>query len=200
MRGRADGVARLRSGGARTSGQEPPQDGAAAQDREPDPESVARTIALRLLTQAPRSRSQLAEAMSRRGVDDAVAERVLDRFEEVGLVDDIAYAHALVRTRHADRGLARRALAVELRRKGIDPDTAQEALDTLDSEREERTARELVRRRWAATAGLDTDRRMRRIVGMLGRKGYSPSLALRLVREMVEHEGTPQDDVDGPWE
>jgi hypothetical protein len=59
----------------------------------------------------------------------------------------------------------------------------------VDSEQEEATARELVRRRLAATAGLPAEVRTRRVVAMLGRKGYSGGLAHRLVREMIAAEG-----------
>ena len=88
-------------------------------DREPDPHEVARTIVLRQLTMAPRSRAQLAQALARRGCDPHVADTVLNRMEEVGLVDDVAYAGMLVRSQQASRGLASRALRVELRRKGV---------------------------------------------------------------------------------
>lgn len=167
---------------------EPPETGSAAADSEPDPESVARSIALRLLTGAPRSRAQLAEAMARKDVPVAVADRVLDRFTEVGLVDDAEYARILVRSRHADRGLARRALGMELRRKGIDDELAAEALSTLDADQEEARARELARRRLAATRAYPDDVRVRRVTGMLGRKGYSGGLAHRVVRELLMEE------------
>src|SRR5690625_6108156 len=86
---------------------EPPATGAAAVDREPDAESVARTIALRMLSQAPRARAQLAEAMAKQDVPDDVATRRLDRFAEVGLVDDADCGETRVRTRRAQRWLAR---------------------------------------------------------------------------------------------
>lgn len=182
--------------GAWRGGQEPPKSGSAAQDAEPDPESVARAIALRLLTGAPRSRSELAAAMARKAVPEDVADRVLDRFTEVGLVDDAEYARMIVRTRHAERGQARRAIAVELRRRGIQDVVAQEALSEVDADDEEAAARMLVRRRLASTAGLDPQVRMRRIVAALGRKGYPPGLVLRLVREGLAADGL--DDGDGP--
>lgn len=194
MTGTALGRGRGRRAG-RTD--EPPESGAAAQDREPDPESVARAIALRMLTGAPRSRSQLSEAMARKDVPDDVAARVLDRFTEVGLVDDADYARLLVRSRHADRGLARRALAQELRRKGIEDEIAVEALDELDPEQEEQTARQLVRKRLATTARLAPEVRVRRTVAALGRKGYAPALVLRLVREALAQEGVANDVDDG---
>nr|WP_146833677.1 regulatory protein RecX [Cellulomonas hominis] len=180
-------------GGRRAPAAEPPRSGAAASDAEPDPESVARAIALRQLTAAPRSRAQLAEAMARRDVPEAVAERVLDRFTEVGLVDDAAYAEILVRSRHAERKLSRRALAQELRRKGVDHEIAREALEQVDDEDEEQAARALARKKLAATRGLDRDVRLRRAYGALGRKGYGGSLVSRVVREELAAEGAAED-------
>ncbi|GAA3811668.1 regulatory protein RecX [Cellulomonas soli] len=174
---------------------EPPPTGAAAQDAEPDPEQVARAIALRMLTGAPRSRAQLAEAMARRDVPDEVTQRVLDRFTEVGLVDDVAYARMLVRTRHAERGMSRRALGVELRRRGVDEETAAEALGQVEDADEEVAARALVRRKLASTVGLDPQTRSRRTYAALGRKGYGPGLVARLVREELAREGADEQDV-----
>ena len=175
---------------------EPPDVGAAAQDAEPDPESVARAIVLRRLTGAPQSRAQLADALARRDVPEDVSTRVLDRFTEVGLVDDQEYARILVRSRHAERGLSRRALGVELRRKGIDDETAAVALADVDDADEEKAARELVRRRLRSTAGLATEVRVRRTYGALGRKGYPAGLVARLVREELAAEGADADPVD----
>lgn len=175
---------------------EPPATGSAAVDPEPDPESVARSIALRLLTAAPRSRAQLAEAMARRDVPAEVAERVLDRFTEVGLIDDAEYARMVVRTRHAERGLSRRAIAMELRRRGIADDDATPALEQIDGDDEEQAARDLVRRKLRATSGLDTATRMRRTQGALGRKGYPPGLVARLVREELAAEGVDAEQAE----
>jgi regulatory protein len=80
-----------------------------------DPESVARGICLRALTGAPKTRQQLADLLATRGVPDDAAEAVLDRYTEVGLIDDAAFARAWVSSRQAGRGLARRALSSELR-------------------------------------------------------------------------------------
>lgn len=174
---------------------ETPGDGPAAQDAEPDPESVARGIVLRRLAAAAPSRGPLAVALARRDVPEDVATRVLDRFTEVGLIDDQEYARMFVRSRHAERGLSRRALGVELRRKGIDDDTAAVALEDVDDADEEQTARAIVRRRLRSTAGLETPVRVRRVCGALGRKGYPGGLVARLVREELAAEGV--DDADG---
>lgn len=120
---------------------------------------------------------------------DEVAEEVLSRFEDVGLIDDGAFAAAWVETRHRNRGLAGSALARELRSKGVDSEVIAEAVGQLDSEQEELTARKLVDRKLATTRGVESTKRMRRLVGMLARKGYPQGLALRVVRQALEEEG-----------
>lgn len=168
------------------SGETGPQPGSGA-DEVPagDPASVARAICLRLLTGAPRTRAQLAQALATRDVPDDVAELVLTRFSEVGLIDDAEFSRTWVRSRHAGRGLARRALSHELRQRGVDEVTAAVALGSLTEEEEEETARTLVRRKLAATRRLDATTRTRRLAAMLARKGYSGAVALRVVREEV---------------
>jgi regulatory protein len=150
---------------------------------EPDPESVARKILLDQLTGRARSRSELATKLRKRGVPEEIGTRLLDRFEEVGLVDDAAYAREWVAQRQAGRGLARRALAIELRKKGIDDETAREALAEVDAEDEVEAARALVRRRLRSVRGLPEDKAVNRLVGMLARKGHAPGTAYRVVRE-----------------
>ena len=163
-----------------------------------DPDSVARNICLRQLTLAPRTRAQLAEALARRGVDEAVAGRVLDRLVEVGLIDDAAYAQAWVRSRHSGRGLARRALARELRERGVADEVVDDAVDRLDPDEEVETARALVARKVAATRGLPPEARIRRLGGMLARKGYPAGVAWRVVREALDAEGdAPVDPASG---
>lgn len=168
---------------------EPPVSGSAVGDSEPETAEVARTIALRLLTAAPRSRAQLREKLLAKDVPADVADRLLDRFEEVGLLDDAEYAAMLVRTRQSERGLARRALAAELARKGVDTETAQAALEQVDPSDEEAAARRLLAKKVSSTRGVEPEKRRRRLVAMLGRKGYPASMTFRLVDEaMGDHD------------
>ncbi len=168
----------------RGDGHDEPVPGTAA-DLTPDadPYAVARAIALRQLTMAPRTRAQLADAMARRDVPDAVAEAVLDRFEEVALVDDEEYSRQWVRSRHLGRGLAPRALSYELRQRGVQEQVVREAVQEIGPGEELAAARELVRRRLPAMAGDDPARRTRRLAGMLARKGYGAEVAFRAIRE-----------------
>ncbi len=153
-----------------------------------DPSAAARDICLRLLAGRPRARAELADAMRRKGIPAAVAEAVLDRYAEVGLVDDAAYAQAAVRSGHANRGLGRRALRAQLRHKGVDEEVAQRAVAAVGPEDEERRARELVRRKLRTASARDELTLVRRLAAMLARKGYAEGLALRVVREELRAE------------
>ncbi|MFC3995441.1 regulatory protein RecX [Nocardiopsis sediminis] len=158
-----------------------------------DPEAKARGICLNMLTAAPRTRAQLARALERRGIDPEVADSVLGRFSEAGLIDDAAFAGAWVDSRHAGRGLGRRALAAELRSRGVDDDIVRDAVDDITPGQEEDTARRLARRKLDSTRGHAPEVRVRRALGMLARKGYAAGLAYRVVREELEAEGAELD-------
>ena len=156
-------------------------------------EEAARAICLRLLTSAPRTRAQLATALRKRKIPGEVAESVLGRFAEVGLIDDAAFARAWVESRHHGRGLARRALSAELRQRGVPDGEVRSAVGMLGPQDELDAARRLVARRVAATRGKPMPARARQLMGMLARKGYPAGLAAQVVREALE-----QDQEDGP--
>ncbi|GAB3198558.1 hypothetical protein GCM10027261_26300 [Geodermatophilus arenarius] len=201
--------------GRRRSGPSPDPDGPAAAgagtapvpwDRDADdpgdPESVARAICLRALTGAARTRRQLADLLERRGVPEEAATAVLDRFGDVGLIDDAAFARAWVSSRQAGRGLARRALRAELRAKGVDGEDAEQALAQVDEEDERAAARHLVERRLPALRRVDRVTATRRLVGMLARKGYNGGLAAGVVREVMDETGfgTDTDEDSAGWD
>lgn len=149
-----------------------------------DPAERAREICLRQLAVRPRTRAELAATLRSKGIDDEVAAEVLDRYDEVGMVDDAAFADAWVTSRHHSKGLARRALGGELRRRGVAAETVGEALEQLDPDTEEATARALVERRLRTATG-PPEAIVRRLVGMLARKGYPAGLAYRVVKEAI---------------
>lgn len=123
--------------------------------------------------------------MARKGVPAEASERVLDRFTEVGLIDDAAFAEAWVESRHHGRRLGRRALAAELRRKGIDDELAADALSAVSMDDEVVAAQALVARKLRSMSNVPRDVATRRLVSMLGRKGFSGSLSYRVVSEAL---------------
>lgn len=185
-------------GGKRTAGRaadlpgepEPGSDGQPDRAAQTDPQERARQICLRMLTSAPRTRAELGRALSRRGIPAEAAEEVLGRFTDAGLIDDATFASAWVESRHHSRGLAGRALAAELTRRGVSSGDIQAAIGALPPDQEVTTARALVARRLAGTKDTDPQARTRRLIGMLARRGYPAALAFRVVREALEQEGT----------
>jgi regulatory protein len=197
-------TARWRASGSSVSSDDDPEaqatdiqatDTQATDTQAGDPEAKARQICLRLLTVSPRTRAQLAQALSRRGVPDEAAEAVLSRFTDAGLIDDAAFARAWVESRHHSRGLSRRSLSDELKRRGVDSEEIREAVGTLDPEQETATARHLVERKMASSRGRPPETRVRQAASLLARKGYPAGLSFRLIKEVLEQEGS--DDAIG---
>jgi regulatory protein len=147
-----------------------------------DPEAVARIICLRLLDQRARSRAELATALRRKGVPAQAAGAVLDRFTEVGLINDADLANGYALTQHEQRGLAGRAVALRLRRRGLDEAVVRAAVDQIDPDSERATAQRLVARKLATLGGLEPQVRARRLVSLLARRGYPAGLAHEVVR------------------
>jgi regulatory protein len=153
-------------------------------------EEQARNLCLRLLTARARTRAELEGQLTKRGYPDEVSDRVLDRLTKVGLVDDADFAEQWVQSRRANAGKGKRALAAELRTKGVDDDVITAALADIDGgaerERAERLVRDKLRRE---KLGDDDDTKIaRRLVGMLARRGYGQTLAFDVVKDELARE------------
>jgi regulatory protein len=164
---------------------ESPQADSASRDEQ------ARALCLRLLTARARTRAELAAQLIKRGYPDDVSARVLDRLTDVGLVDDEDFAEQWVRSRRVNAGKGRRALASELRTKGIDDEVIAAALEDIDSDAERSRAEQLVAdklRRERLTDDTDDVKVARRLVGMLARRGYGQSMAFDVVKVALASE------------
>ena len=154
-----------------------------------DPVQRAKDICLRLLEFRPRTRAELQQALARKGIEAGVAKEVLGQLDAVGLIDDKAFAEVWVRSRHTYEGLGRTAIAAELRRKGVDDSVTAEALTTVDYGAEEERARQLVRKKLRTLGAVDEQAKVRRLVGMLARKGYTQGMSYRVVRDELRTAG-----------
>jgi len=151
-----------------------------------DPEDVARTILLRRLTACARTRKESVDDLVKRGITVEVATRVVDRFVEVGLIDDAEYARLWVQSRHRTKGSARSVLRQELRAKGIDDASTVEALEQIDPVAERERARQLVEAKARSMSRFDHQTRQRRLVSMLMRRGYPQGIAVGVVSDVLE--------------
>lgn len=144
-------------------------------------------MCLRLLTARARTRSELTGQLLKRGYSDDVIEKTLDRLAAVGLIDDADFAEQWVRSRRLHAGKGKRALAAELRTKGIDEELIAAALDGVDAGAERARAEQLVEQKLRRESLADSDdtKVLRRLVGMLARRGYSQGLAVSVVRDAL---------------
>ncbi|AOW94517.1 recombination regulator RecX [Rhodococcus sp. WMMA185] len=145
------------------------------------------------MTDRARTRAELAERLAQKGYSADVTERVLDRLSEVGLIDDADFARQWVRSRHTYSGKGKRALAMELRRKGIGREDATEALAQIDVDDERQRASELVAKKLRTMSVDDRDRAARRLVSMLARRGFPQSVAFEVVKEQLDRAGAEAD-------
>jgi regulatory protein len=194
--GASPGLGTVPIGSSGSAGERTVEPGGHPEDALGDPEVVAKDICLRLLTAAARPRAALAVALRQRRIPDQVADAVLDRFVEVGLIDDRAYAEAFVAAKHRDRALGVTALRTELRRKGVDEVTVDAAVQTLDQDAERDRARALISRRVDAAMGNGVQAARRRLIGLLARRGYAADVARQVVDEALAEYGAEQ---DGDW-
>jgi len=155
---------------------------------EADPYAVARSIALDRIAARDRTRHELAQALEAKNVPPEVAAQVLDRLQEVGLVNDAAFAEAWVESRQQRRHLSRPALRRELQTKGVDREQIDAALESVDFGDELAAARELARRRHAAVVELPYPVRYRRLAGVLSRRGFGSGIVTQVLREVVGEE------------
>lgn len=154
----------------------------------------ARALCLRLLTARARTRAELEKNLAKRGYPDDVSASVLDRLTQVGLVDDEDFAEQWVRSRRVNAGKGKRALAAELRTKGVDTEVIDAALADIDADAERTRAEQLVRDKLRREKLGDPDDKdaqtkvARRLVGMLARRGYHQSMALDVVTTELANE------------
>lgn len=153
-------------------------------DQEADPYSIANTIALNALVARAKSKGELLAHLKKRGVEDDVAQATIFRLTEIGLINDAEFAKAWTQSRHTSKKLSKRIIGSELRTRGVDQQSIDEALDEIDDESEYRTAFSLAMRKYSTMSRLEPEVQIRRIQSLLQRKGFPFSIITRVIREL----------------
>ncbi len=181
---------RARPSGPRTASEARPSShtrgeaGGSELDPEADPESVGRAILIRKLAAQDRTRHELATALTAKNVPDEVAEGLLERFEELGLVDDEAFAQRWVESRQTRRHRSRLALRRELAGKGVERDTIDDVLSSVSTEDELEAARAYAEKVSSSLSGLDQTVRRRRLTDRLARRGFGYGVISRVLKDL----------------
>jgi regulatory protein len=153
-------------------------------DQEADPYSMANTIALNALVARAKSKGELLAHLKKRGVEDDVAQATIFRLQENGLINDEEFAKAWTQSRHTSKKLSKRIIAGELRTRGVDQSSIDQALDEIDDESEYRTAFSLGMKKYNTMSRLEPEVQIRRIQSLLQRKGFSFPTIARVIREL----------------
>jgi len=153
-------------------------------DQEADPYSIANTIALNALVARAKSKGELLAHLKKRGVEDDVAQATIFRLQESGLINDEEFAKAWTQSRHTSKKLSKRIIAGELRTRGVDQSSIDQALDEIDDESEYRTAFSLGMKKYNTMSRLEPEIQIRRIQSLLQRKGFSFPTIARVIREL----------------
>lgn len=146
---------------------------------------AAKQVLLRRLSHAPRTRKELAKDLKDKDISDEVANVALDRFEEVGLINDQALASNYVSSQHQRKGLGKNALRQQLRAKGVSDEVALEAISQITDDQEFQAAFALACKKIRSLQRDDAKTQLRKIVNVLARKGYSSNLAFRVAKEVI---------------
>ncbi len=153
-------------------------------DQEADPYSIANTIALNALVARAKSKGELLVHLKKCGVEDDVAQATIFRLQENGLINDSEFAKAWTQSRHTSKKLSKRIIAGELRTRGVDQLSIDQALDEIDDESEYRTAFSLGMKKYNTMSRLEPEVQIRRIQSLLQRKGFSFPTIARVIREL----------------
>jgi regulatory protein len=149
---------------------------------------LARHRAYYLLSHSERTAAQLRSKLADDGFDEATSSALIDDLVERELLNDARYADMVVRTFADGRGYGVSRIRGELKRRGVDAETAEAAISQhLDATDEEDRALAAAR---AMTRGRQLD--VRKLAGRLARRGFSASVAFRAARLA----GAPEDEHD----
>ena len=148
-------------------------------------EKQAKNVAYYWVDQAEKSRKELFDKIKNKGITDDIANELLDKMEELDYVNDTRFAENFVYSKQQYDKLGKRAISFKLKTKGVAQDIIDTVLADVVDEDEEENARLLIERKLFGTRNLDDQKRLTRLASLLARKGYSTSMAFRLVKELI---------------
>ncbi len=153
-------------------------------DESSDPYSVAQTIALIALAPRAKSRGELFAHLKKRGVAEDIANAVLYRLQEQGLINDEEFARSWSESRQRTKKLSKRFIVNELKAKGVDNDVIEIVSSEIDQTREYALALELGQRKLRPISHLDKDLIRRRVQGALARRGFDSGVINSVMRDL----------------
>ena len=137
--------------------------------------------AARFLGYRPRSESEVRDRMRERGYTAGVVSKVIARLRELELLDDAAFARYWAENREEFSPRGRRLMEIELRQKGLDRETIEQAVAVVD---EDAGARRAAEKKLPSLPADDYDIFRRRLWAYLGRRGFDYETINRTIEKI----------------
>lgn len=151
--------------------------------RQEDQQEIAYQKGLKLLSFRMHSEAEIIQKLQKQDIPEENIENTIRRLKHSGLIDDTRFAGAWVDNRKAFRPRSRRALAFELRQRGISPETIDEALKELD---EEEMAYQAALKRSQRLKDNDWGDFRLKLTRFLAQRGYSYEIASTVISRLWE--------------
>jgi regulatory protein len=143
--------------------------------------------ALKLLSYRPRSESEVRKKLKQRSVPESMIAEVLERLHRSGLIDDARFARDWAENRSEFRPRSRRALAIEMRQRGVDNDAITQAVASLD---DESLAYQAAVKYCRRLNGLEWQVFRQKLTGFLARRGFNYEIAAPVVKRVWDENRT----------
>jgi regulatory protein len=152
-----------------------------AQMKASDEREVAYQRAIQFMNYRPRTESEIRQNLQKHAVPETVQEEVLQRLQQAGLLDDRRFADAWVENRTDLHPRSRRALAYELKQRGIDQQLIQQSLEQVD---DDQAAYQAALRQSRKLRDLDWQDFRKKMVGFLARRGFNYETSALVVKRV----------------
>ncbi len=155
---------------------------------------IAYAHAINFLSFKARTSGEIEQKLLEKEIDPEAAADTVHRLQEENLIDDASYAQEWAQQRVTGRKKGKVLVKQELKRKGIDQELIDDALDALGEDDELRSAEELAIKKWRTTKGDLWDRK-RKTAAFIMRRGFSSDIARRALDLALSREGEDAEEL-----
>ncbi len=154
---------------------------------EAETETRAKSVAVNYLSYRQRSSKEIRDHLMRKGFERELCDKIINNLQSTGMINDREFARSFVKDRLLRKPAGFALFRQQLAAKGIAPDAAEQVLEELVSPQyQQKAALELVKRRMRlahhSLSKLDAEKRKKRLVDFLLRRGFSYDVTVKTIR------------------
>ncbi|MCB8944424.1 MAG: RecX family transcriptional regulator [Ardenticatenaceae bacterium] len=166
-----------------------------------DDVSKAKEKAVQLISRRPRSVAEIERHLRNKEFGDLVIEQAVIRLQEVGLLDDEAFARYWVDQRNTFKPRSHLALRQELQQKGVERHIIETAVNEVD---QTAAARHAAQKQASRYTHLGEDEFRQKLGGFLQRRGFHYETIQQVTNELWatisnDNEHNTQNETEKDW-